>query len=80
MKRLSDLVDHSKTHIEVSHQACRDELRGKIRKRVLRCNTCLQISGVYYVKALVRWATGKRLTNRLPKLSLITPFTSSPTD
>ena len=28
------------------------------------------------VKALVRWATGKRLTNRLPKLSLITlpPF------
>ena len=25
-----------------------------------------------HVKALVRWATGKRLTNRLPKLSLIT--------
>ena len=25
-----------------------------------------------YVKALVRWATGKRLTNRLPKLSLVT--------
>ena len=24
------------------------------------------------VKALVRWATGKRLTNRLPNLSLIT--------
>ena len=24
------------------------------------------------VKALVRWATGKRSTNRLPKLSLIT--------
>ena len=24
------------------------------------------------VKALVRWVTGKRLTNRLPKLSLIT--------
>ena len=24
------------------------------------------------VKALVRWATGKRLTNRLPKLSLLT--------
>ena len=24
------------------------------------------------VKALVRWATGERLTNRLPKLSLIT--------
>ena len=24
------------------------------------------------VKASVRWATGKRLTNRLPKLSLIT--------
>ena len=24
------------------------------------------------VKALYRWATGKRLTNRLPKLSLIT--------
>ena len=31
------------------------------------------------VKALVRWATGERLTNRLPKLSLITlspPFNS----
>ena len=26
----------------------------------------------FIVKALVRWATGKRLTNRLPKLSLIT--------
>ena len=25
-----------------------------------------------FVKALVRWATGKRLTNRLPKLSLTT--------
>ena len=25
-----------------------------------------------FAKALVRWATGKRLTNRLPKLSLIT--------
>ena len=25
-----------------------------------------------FVKALVRWATGERLTNRLPKLSLIT--------
>ena len=25
-----------------------------------------------FVKALVRWATGKRLTDRLPKLSLIT--------
>ena len=24
------------------------------------------------MKALVRWATGKRLTNRLPKLSLVT--------
>ena len=24
------------------------------------------------MKALVRWATGKRLTNHLPKLSLIT--------
>ena len=29
--------------------------------------------GLYaYVKAFVRWATGKKLTNRLPKLSLIT--------
>ena len=26
------------------------------------------------VKALVRWATGKRLTDRLPKLSLTTPI------
>ena len=26
----------------------------------------------YLLKALVRWATGKRLTDRLPKLSLIT--------
>ena len=25
------------------------------------------------LKAVVRWATGERLTNRLPKLSLITP-------
>ena len=25
----------------------------------------------FFVKALVRWATGKRLNNRLPKLSLI---------
>ena len=25
-----------------------------------------------FVKALVRWAAGKMLTNRLPKLSLIT--------
>ena len=25
-----------------------------------------------FVKELVRWATGKRLTNRLPKLTLIT--------
>ena len=25
-----------------------------------------------YVKTLVRWVTGKRLTDRLPKLSLIT--------
>ena len=28
-----------------------------------------------FVKALVRWATGKRLPNRLPKLSLITVST-----
>ena len=27
---------------------------------------------VGYVKAIVRWATGERLTNRLPKPSLIT--------
>ena len=27
-----------------------------------------------FVKALVRWATGKRPTNRLPKLSLITGY------
>ena len=27
---------------------------------------------VLYVKALVRWATCKRLTNHLPKLSLVT--------
>ena len=30
-----------------------------------------------FVKALVRWATGKRLTNRLPKLSLITSSSGS---
>ena len=29
------------------------------------------------VKALVRWATGQRLTNRLPKVSLITLFPPS---
>ena len=28
---------------------------------------------IVLVKALVRWATGEGLTNRLPKLSLITP-------
>ena len=27
---------------------------------------------VLFVWALVRWATGKRLTNRLPKLILVT--------
>ena len=27
---------------------------------------------VIYVKELVRWATGERLTDRLPKLSVIT--------
>ena len=27
---------------------------------------------IVYVKTLVRWATGKRLTDRLPKVSLIT--------
>ena len=37
----------------------------------------MYVPGAWYlvpgnVKALVRWATGKRLTNRLPKLSLIT--------
>ena len=31
-----------------------------------------RMNKVAYVKALVRWATGKRLTNRLPKLRLIT--------
>ena len=33
---------------------------------------CHLTYGVDGRKALVRWATGKRLTNRLPKLSLIT--------
>ena len=33
------------------------------------------LSTTPFVKALVRWATGKRLTNRLPKLS---PITLSP--
>ena len=35
-----------------------------LRHRVSPCRS--------FVKALVRWATGERLTNRLPKLSLIT--------
>ena len=30
------------------------------------------LSTTPFVRALVRWATGKRLTNRLPKLSLVT--------
>ena len=30
--------------------------------------------GVASVKALVRWATGKRLTNRLPKLGHSPPL------
>ena len=29
------------------------------------------------MKALVRWATGKRLTNRLPELGLVTPPTTA---
>ena len=35
--------------------------------------TTNDLSTTPLVKALVRWATGKRLTNRLPNLSLITP-------
>ena len=42
----------------------------------LLCCSCVPVHTSYciatHVKALVRWATGKRLTNRLPKLSLIT--------
>ena len=30
------------------------------------------LSTTPFIKALVRWTTGKRLTNQLPKLSLIT--------
>ena len=41
-------------------------LRGGIDPRALRFRP-----RVVGVKALVRWATGKRLTNRLPILSLI---------
>ena len=39
---------------------------------VLRYSQSFGGAPVCIVKALVRWATGKRLTNRLPKLSLIT--------
>ena len=41
---------------------------------VLRClkSRAKGCQGIPGVKALVRWATGERLTIRLPKLSLIT--------
>ena len=39
-------------------------------RHVIRVRVCRRVQ--VCVKALVRWATGKRLTNRLPKLSLIT--------
>ena len=43
---------------------------------VLQYNTCHNsidiMRYIACVKASVRWVTGKRLTNRLPKLSLIT--------
>ena len=38
---------------------------------VVRCPVAGFAAGTH-VKALVHWATGKRLTNRLPKLSLVT--------
>ena len=38
----------------------------------------LILGGCVNVKALVRWATGKWLTNRLPKLSLITTVYHTP--
>ena len=42
----------------------------------LTTNDPWSVDDAIFVKALVRWATGKRLKNRLPKLSIITlpPF------
>ena len=39
---------------------------------VTPCGVFVVLPSTPFVKALVRWATGKRLTNHLPKLSLIT--------
>ena len=48
------------------------ELRSRhVRPHTKTKNPTVRRGGECY-KALVRWATGKRLTNRLPKLSLIT--------
>ena len=38
----------------------------------LTTNDPWSVDDAIFVKALVRWATGKRLTNRLPNLSLTT--------
>ena len=38
----------------------------------LTTSTAQVLSSTLYVEALVRWATGKRLTDRLPKVSFIT--------
>ena len=38
-----------------------------------RVGSLVLYTSISSVKALVRWATGKRLTNRLPNLSFITP-------
>ena len=35
---------------------------------------CMVLPKTPFVKALFRWATGKRLNDRLPKVSLITPL------
>ena len=58
----------------VKKQAATKRLLGgaAIRCVVARALLCQQQCSTASVKALVRWATGERLTNRLPKLSLIT--------
>ena len=47
-----------------------------IEGQIQFANSTCKLGSRSSVKALVRWATGKRLTNRLPKLSLTTlpPF------
>ena len=76
------VVDHVTNHVYLNPHstACTSKYAGHVasgNKTVMESRPVDpdRIQGSHrpiYVKALVRWATGKRSTNRLPKLSLIT--------